>query len=145
MTENEVAKKNLETLERFYRIAKSGSALHEVLSVYVTLEDLVEAIQALEEIQQYKAIGLTPSMVEDLIKSCKKHEKNALENAHIVDDYREIGTVEEFKALKEKNEPKKPLHNGANWYRCPNGCEVRKKAFEKDWYCPKCGQAIDWQ
>ena len=57
MTENEVAKKNLETLERFYRIAKSGSALREVLSVYVTLEDLVEAIQALEEIQQYRAIG----------------------------------------------------------------------------------------
>ena len=57
MTENEVAKKNLETLERFYRIAKSGSALYEVLSVYVTLEDLVEAIQALEEIQQYRAIG----------------------------------------------------------------------------------------
>ena len=69
MTENE-AMKNLETLERFYRIAKSGSALHEVLINFVTLEDLVVAIQALEEIQQYRAIG----------------------------------TVEEFKALKEKEE-----------------------------------------
>lgn len=69
------------------------------------LEAFGMAIKALEEIQQYRAIGLTPAMVQDLIKSCKKHEKNALENAHIVDDYREIGTVEEFKALKE-NEPK---------------------------------------
>lgn len=45
----------------------------------------------------------------------------------------------------EKQIPKKPLHNGANWYRCPNGCEVRKKAFEKDWHCPNCGQKLDWQ
>lgn len=68
MTENEVAKKNLETLERFYRIAKSGSALHEVLSVYVTLEDLVEAIQALEKVQVFEAIGT----VEEL-KSMKEN------------------------------------------------------------------------
>ena len=56
MTEDE-AMKNLETLERFYRIAKSGSALHEVLINFVTLEDLVVAINALSEIQQYRAIG----------------------------------------------------------------------------------------
>lgn len=60
-------------------------------------------------------------------------------------DYEAIGTVEEFKALKEKNEPKKMLHNGVNWYRCPNGCEIHKKQFEKDWYCPKCGQKLDWK
>lgn len=48
------------------------------------------------------------------------------------------------KAL-EKQVPKKPLHNGANWYRCPNGCEIHKKTFEKDWYCPKCGQKLDWE
>ena len=45
----------------------------------------------------------------------------------------------------EKQIPKKPSYNGANWYRCPNGCEVHKKQFEKDWYCPKCGQRLDWQ
>ena len=28
------------------------------------------SIQALEEIQQYREIGLTPTMVRDLIKSC---------------------------------------------------------------------------
>ena len=48
MTESE-AKKNLETLEKFYRISKSGSALHEVLINFVTLENLVAAIQALEK------------------------------------------------------------------------------------------------
>lgn len=44
----------------------------------------------------------------------------------------------------ERMMPKKPLFDGNNWYRCPNGCEVRKKQFETDWYCPKCGQRIDW-
>ena len=54
------------------------------------------AIQALEEIQQYRAIGLTPTMVQDTIKARDKAQKRAIENAHIVDEYREIGTIEEF-------------------------------------------------
>lgn len=60
------------------------------------------AVEALSEVGQYRATGLTPSMVHDLIKSCKAHEKNALENAHIVDEYRAIGTVEEFAYAKRK-------------------------------------------
>ena len=48
-----------------------------------------------------------------------------------------------IKAL-EKQIPKKPMFNGTNWYRCVNGCEIHKKQFEKDWYCPKCGQKLDW-
>lgn len=53
-----------------------------------------------------------------------------------------IALIESKKAV-EKQIPKKPLHNGANWYRCPNGCEVHKKTFEKDWYCPNCGQRLE--
>ena len=44
----------------------------------------------------------------------------------------------------EKHIPKKPMFNGNNWYRCVNGCEIHKKQFEKDWYCPNCGQKLDW-
>ena len=44
----------------------------------------------------------------------------------------------------EKQIPKKPMFNGNNWYRCVNGCEIHKKQFEKDWYCPNCGQKLDW-
>lgn len=109
-------------------------------------EDLEMAIQALEEIQEYRAIGLTPSMVKDLIKSCKRHEKNALENAHIVDDYREIGTVEEFKALKEKNEPKKPIRDKefSSLFECPT-CGRRQKIMYEQYHCKECGQRLDWQ
>ena len=49
-----------------------------------------------------------------------------------------------IKAL-EKQIPKKPMFNGKNWYRCVNGCEIHKKQFEKDWYCPKCGQKLNWE
>ena len=45
----------------------------------------------------------------------------------------------------EKQIPKKPMFNGKNWYRCVNGCEIHKKQFEKDWYCPKCGQKLNWE
>jgi rubrerythrin len=67
-------------------------------------------------------------------------------------EYRAIGTVEEFKALKEKSEPKIPNYEGDGYYAgqivldtwiCPN-CE---KAYEVDYedheYCPNCGQHID--
>lgn len=117
MIENE-AMKNLETLERFYRIAKSGSALHEVLINFVTLEDLVVAIQALEEIQKYRAIG----------------------------------TIEEFKALKEKSVAKKVVVEHipkTSWtkeishYLCPSCRSIF--SFGGKPYCSKCGQKIDWE
>ena len=130
MVENE-AMKNLETLERFYRIAKSGSALHEVLINFVTLEDLVVAIQALEEIQQYRAIGLTP----ELIEAMQGH------NVALINDlgeYQAIGTIEELKALKEKNEPKKPIIHGLGQRYCP----ICKCGGADHFYCARCGQKL---
>lgn len=79
----------------------------------------------------------------------------ALQVMKEIREYREIGTVEEFKALKEKSVAKKPepidyekymdvLENaeflrGAYW--CPN-CNhtVRSGA-----YCDDCGQSLDWE
>ena len=43
----------------------------------------------------------------------------------------------------EKQIPMKPMFNGNNWYRCVNGCEIHKKQFEEDWYCPNCGHKLD--
>lgn len=60
-------------------------------------------------------------------------------------EYRAIGTVEEFKALKEKSEPKKPDIEkfwGYDDLMCP-GCKSYFVGEPK--YCCKCGQAIDWQ
>ena len=65
-----------------------------------------------------------------------------------IQQYRAIGTVEEFKSLKEKNEPKKPLHQGYV-YACPccndkvNIGSVFLKPNQK--YCTDCGTEFDWQ
>lgn len=62
--------------------------------------------------------------------------------------HRAIGTVEEFKSLKEKNEPKKPiaLDQWGEYWKCPAcgkyavndlGCKYK--------YCPNCGTEFDWE
>lgn len=58
-------------------------------------------------------------------------------------DYEEIGTVEEFRKLKDKNTPKKPILNKTmNIYFCPL-CE-RRINYAHSLFCSGCGQAIDW-
>lgn len=69
--------------------------------------------------------------------------------------YRSIGTVEEFKALKEKNEPKRPQEYEDKFYGCPKCGNLLLHKWEKYPtvlmpksaglpYCLNCGQALDW-
>lgn len=105
------------------------------------------------------------SMTENEIKNTKKWfedfiETYALSNQETIEfkkavacleeiqQYRAIGTIEEFKALKEKNEPKKPiaLDQWGEYWKCPAcgkyavndlGCKYK--------YCPNCGTEFDWE
>lgn len=103
-------------------------------------EALDMAIQALEEIQQYRAIGTVEEIqsIKDQLLMVKDMCK----------DYYEIGTIDEFKALKEKSVAKKPLRIPDDdtciyyGYYCPccneplsNTARI-KRCF--------CGQALDW-
>lgn len=97
MTENEAIK------EVKFNMSRIG--LNENTAKRVT-EARDIAIQALEEIQEYKAIGLTP----ELIEAMQGH------NVALINDlgeYQAIGTIDEFKALKEKNETLKALYEDA--------------------------------
>ena len=62
--------------------------------------------------------------------------------------YRAIGTIEEFKALKEKAEPKKPLRATLNRdmaCHCPICMEfVCFEDTHKNNYCEHCGTKLDW-
>lgn len=71
-------------------------------------------------------------------------------------EYRAIGTVEEFKTLKEKNEPTKPefMHNRSDivsvWKcQCGNIFQTKHKEGILDGtdvnYCCKCGAKFDWE
>ena len=112
MTENDVIAK-----------FKRTSVLWESATNTEMVEAVKAAIQALEEIQQYRAIG----------------------------------TVEEFKALKEKNEPKKIIdikksecpedieYFGSDelFGKCPH-CEGMVNHTWNPCSCGDCGGLIDW-
>ncbi|MBQ4523568.1 MAG: hypothetical protein IJA10_11555 [Lachnospiraceae bacterium] len=71
--------------------------------------------------------------VEEIKDICLK----ALEE---IQQYREIGTAEEFKVLKEKNEPKNAtFDNIYDIYICP---DCGKSVGEHQNYCWNCGQAF---
>lgn len=63
-----------------------------------------------------------------------------------IQQYRAIGTVEDFKALKEKSVAKKPVYAPTDdsclysEYVCPN-CHIRLPHFRQK-YC-QCGQKLD--
>lgn len=59
-----------------------------------------------------------------------------------IQQYRELGTVEELKEAKEKQNPKKTIRVlGDRTDGCP---ECQCEFYEKHKYCPKCGTKIDW-
>lgn len=127
------------------------------------------AIQALEEIQAYRAIEtelreqyhanvdikmLMQHFIETIFKG-EKHEGFCIltnEDAKMWEAYNAIGSADEFKALKEKSVAKKPDYEGDGcWdghvvidtWICPN-CEKHYEVDYDDYdYCPNCGQYID--
>lgn len=101
-------------------------------------EALKMAIKVLEELQQYRAIG-TVEGYENAIKVYTETYILMKEYKSKLQDFEVIGTVEEFKALKEKNEPK--MMDG---YYCPI-CRHYFEAGELFLFCPCCGQKLDWQ
>ena len=62
-----------------------------------------------------------------------------------IQQYREIGTVEECREAVEKQKPKKPHRNyekfSGLWCKC--GWYLGQKRDLGIKYCPNCGQAID--
>lgn len=114
------------------------------------------AIKALEEVQQYRAIGT----MEEL-QTMKEHGGfTGIELANIaamqmkLKEYEAIGTPEECRTAREKQIPKNPTPidyekyidvidnarflRGAYW--CPNcKCVVKSGSF-----CSDCGQKLDW-
>lgn len=100
-----------------------------------TTEEAIEvAITALKEIQQYRA------MQSDIIKN----------NAELL-EYRAIGTVEECREAVDKQKAKKPLKGGntdrlqGDIYICVNCSKVVRIDDCGCFYCPDCGQRIDWR
>ena len=98
-------------------------------------------INALEEIQQYRAIGTPDKIKEELDRlrndnDCQGlyftlEERQDLARQHReLEEYRAIGTPDECRAAVEKQKAKKPIIKYEQTHDC---------VTEIEWKCPVCG------
>ena len=98
-----------------------------------------ETIEILEEVKELDntLYAYSPAYMEAL--------EVAISTLKEVQQYREIGTVEECREAVEKQKPKKPHRNykkfSGLWCKC--GWYLGQKQCLDIKYCPNCGQAID--
>ena len=103
----------------------------------MTENEAIEKLRAYHKCQRLQVKGIYEDCNEKLCDNCDLCYAQGNTGEH-------IKSIEIAINALEKQIPKKPMFNGTNWYRCVNGCEIHKKQFEKDWYCPNCGQKLDW-
>ena len=99
------------------------------------------AISALEEIQQYRAIG-TVKGYERAIQISIENYNLCREYKAKVQEFEAIGTVSEFRELKEKATTQKPIatkRNGLTVWDCP---KCGNELYSGQKFCDECGKAI---
>lgn len=99
-------------------------------SGYLMLQESIDmAIKALEEVQQYRAIGTVGKAIE----ACAEHEG--------------IGTVEECREAMEKQRRKIVKNQyGTNYVLKAGYCPVCGCGVTARWdYCQCCGQKLNWR
>ena len=179
MTENELrinGKSFDETITQLEEFMESDDVHGELFTVLRSARDFMENLN--EEIQQYRAIGTVEELQKKMEKLERWHTERINDNiknpfaytstsiCHNCDhkdeyieeleaeneEYKSIGTIDEFKALKEKSVAKKPFQPfGTHSYKCSNcwkfvahevddNCDLSSLA---EW-CPYCGSRIDW-
>ena len=130
MTENEKVKEWFKT--------ELSMSQEESLDA-IECEDMMNiCVKALEEIQQYRAIGT--------VEQLNTLQQDYWKLNEVCKEYSAIGTIDEFKALKEKMASKKVVaisltHEGRVG-NCPNCNNFVAENYDKN--CPKCSRELDW-
>ena len=112
------------------------------------------ANSALEEIQQYRAIG-TVEEIKDILQIISDGQDDVDESGistgllHTLleyAEYKKIGTVEECREARERQRAKKPiLYKNTNRADCPVcGNTVRGISKPFGGWCSHCGCKLDW-
>ena len=104
----------------------------------MTLEKVIEIIENDVPTRGYLSIKEALDMTVSALKE--------------VQQYREIGTVEECREAAEKQKKKTPIKSDLDieesvikFYECPNcGDILCDMPGNRDKYCRECGQAIHW-
>lgn len=118
-------------------------------SGYLMLQESIDmAIKALEEVQQYRAIG-TVEELETASKYLRLVKKHGTVGKTIEEcaEYEEIGTVEECWAAMEKQRKKLVKNQYGTSYIWKAGyCPVCGCGVTARWdYCQCCGQKLSWE
>lgn len=111
-------------------------------------------IDALEEIQQYRAIGAVEE-IKKLVRFLSiDNDREIIKELEELRNYVSIGTVEECREARERQTSERPNIYGDGYddegnmiydmYDCPNCNKSYEIDYEKYDFCPNCGQAIDW-
>ncbi len=151
MTENEAIKEFNKLIGQRMRTKQGISKKqHELFQI---------AMDALEEIQQYRALGTVEDFknrindVKTLSRMYEKLSDKEVKEYRELKAYKDIGTVEELREAREKRMTKMPYiwgdgysdgHPVYDMYECPGCGEDYEIDGEKYDFCPNCGQALDW-
>lgn len=118
-------------------------------SGYLMLQESIDmAIKALEEVQQYRAIGTVEELetASKYLRLVKKHGTvgKAIDACA---EYEGIGTVEECREAMEKQRRKIVKNQyGTNYVLKAGYCPVCGCGVTARWdYCQCCGQKLNWQ
>ena len=111
----------------------------------MTPEEAIEALEHMTTLRVHPTYGWQEmSEVRDMAISALKE----------IQQYREIGTVEECREAVEKQKPKTPDYEGDGYadgymvydtWICPNCGKQYEVDYDDYDHCPKCGQAIQWK
>ena len=125
----------------------------------MTESEAIEKLRAYHKCQRLQVKGIYEDCNEKLCDNCDlcyaqgnagEHIKSieiAIQALKEVQKYREIGSIEEFRAAREKQIAKNPHKNfekfSGVWCSC--GKYLGKGYFvDKPSYCSDCGQKLDW-
>ena len=136
-----------------------GGTDARIVSSEENIKAITVMINALEELQQYRAIG-TPEECQKSVKICKSMiernitPENMEEHMKFEDECVKDGfTFNSLLESREKQTAKKPYYEGDGY---SDGhlvydtwiCPCCGKHYEVDYddydFCPACGQCIDW-
>ena len=79
---------------------------------------------------------------------CKDAAVVAIKALKEIQQYREIGTVEECREAVEKQKAKKSIDydEDLGYFKCPScGCVIMADEFLDHKYCLNCGQKLEWE
>lgn len=121
----------------------------EYLEMPWSIEDTIENLNRIKEMLKRTLVNANmDGKAESDVKELEFDFDRAIQALEEVQACRAIGTVEEFKALKEKAEPKKPIR--MDLCTCPS-CGTHNEVFKKRRntvtydivHCWHCGQVVE--